>query len=37
MQLHFPDGWLEEHSLVRADLEHEQHYLNMVGFNLSWD
>lgn len=37
MQLQFPDGWLEEHSLVRADLEQEQHYLNMVGFNLSWD
>lgn len=37
MQLHFPEGWLEEHSLVRADLEQEQHYLNMVGFNLSWD
>ena len=30
----FPDGWLEEHPLARADLEEEESFLKKVDFQL---
>jgi exopolyphosphatase/guanosine-5'-triphosphate,3'-diphosphate pyrophosphatase len=33
--LRFPAGWLEEHSLVRADLEQERQRLDAAGFALT--
>lgn len=35
--VHFPKGWLEDHSLARADLEAETEALLAVGFELRAD
>jgi len=32
----FPDGWLEQHSLTRADLQKEARYLENAGFSLDY-
>ena len=32
----FPDGWLEQHSLTRADLQKEAGYLEGAGFSLDY-
>jgi exopolyphosphatase/guanosine-5'-triphosphate,3'-diphosphate pyrophosphatase len=32
--LMFPDGWLKEHPLTRAELKREKHYLKPVGIKL---
>ncbi len=34
IKLTFPEGWLEEHPLTRADLEQESEYLEAAGFGL---
>ncbi|MFA9459964.1 exopolyphosphatase [Thiohalorhabdus methylotrophus] len=34
LRLAFPDGWLEEHPLTRADLEEEANFLKAAGFTL---
>ncbi|WP_456415535.1 exopolyphosphatase [Thiolapillus sp.] len=34
--LSFPAGWLEEHPLTTAELEHEAKYLDSAGFFLSY-
>jgi exopolyphosphatase / guanosine-5'-triphosphate,3'-diphosphate pyrophosphatase len=34
LHLHFPDGWLDEHPLTRADLELEAGYLKASRFKL---
>ena len=34
MALRFPDGWLEEHPLTRADLAQEAIYLRAAGYRL---
>jgi exopolyphosphatase/guanosine-5'-triphosphate,3'-diphosphate pyrophosphatase len=34
LQLRFPDGWLDEHPLTRADLEREARYLKAMDFRL---
>jgi exopolyphosphatase/guanosine-5'-triphosphate,3'-diphosphate pyrophosphatase len=36
MRLRFPEGWLEEHPLTRADLEQEADYLKMAGFKFKF-
>jgi exopolyphosphatase/guanosine-5'-triphosphate,3'-diphosphate pyrophosphatase len=35
MGLSFPEAYLEEHALTRADLEQEQHYLKAIDYELS--
>ena len=32
----FPEGWLDEHPLTRADLEQEATYLKAVKYRLSY-
>ena len=34
VQLRFPDAWLEDHPLTRADLDEERRYLKRAGFTL---
>ena len=34
IKLTFPEGWLEEHPLTKADLEQESDYLEAAGFHL---
>ncbi len=34
IKLEFPEGWLEEHPLTKADLEQESDYLTAAGFHL---
>ena len=34
MRLDFPEGWLEEHPLMRADLELEAEFLAEAGIDL---
>lgn len=34
LELGFPKGWLDDHPLTAADLEHEIDYLKSVGFRL---
>jgi len=36
MELRFPDGWLGEHPLTRADLEGETRFLRKAGFRLEF-
>ncbi len=36
LELGFPDGWLDEHPLTRADLEQEADYLQRAGFGLAF-
>jgi len=36
MELRFPDGWLDEHPLTRADLEGEARFLRKAGFRLEF-
>ncbi|HSF18424.1 MAG TPA: exopolyphosphatase [Vicinamibacteria bacterium] len=36
LSLAFPDGWLEEHPLTRADLEAEARVLKKIGFELAF-
>ncbi len=35
IRLVFPDGWLEEHPLTKADLEQESGYLETAGYKLN--
>jgi len=37
IRLRFPDGWLDEHPLTRADLEDESALLERIGIELRWD
>ena len=34
VQLRFPDAWLDNHPLTRADLDEERRYLKRAGFTL---
>lgn len=34
LNLGFPNGWLDQHPLTRADLENEARYLRKAGFRL---
>jgi exopolyphosphatase/guanosine-5'-triphosphate,3'-diphosphate pyrophosphatase len=34
LKLRYPDGWLDAHPLMRADLEQEELYLKAAGFKL---
>jgi len=34
--LTFPENWLEQHSLTRADLKKERQFLKDAGFSLSY-
>ena len=36
IRLRFPDGWLEQHALTRADLEDEAGLLERIGIELRW-
>jgi exopolyphosphatase/guanosine-5'-triphosphate,3'-diphosphate pyrophosphatase len=36
LELKFPEGWLEEHPLTRADLEEEAGLLRKVGYELAF-
>ncbi len=36
VELCFPDGWLDEHALTRADLDIEKKYLKAVGIRLRY-
>ncbi len=36
LKLHYPDGWLDEHPLMRADLEQEAVYLRTAGVKLKF-
>jgi exopolyphosphatase/pppGpp-phosphohydrolase len=36
LKLRFPDGWLDEHALTRADLEQESAYLKAGEFKLGF-
>jgi exopolyphosphatase/guanosine-5'-triphosphate,3'-diphosphate pyrophosphatase len=36
VELRFPNGWLDEHPLTRADLDEERRYLRRAGFSLAW-
>jgi len=36
LQIGFPDKWLDQHALTRADLQAEKHYLSAMGFDLSF-
>jgi exopolyphosphatase/guanosine-5'-triphosphate,3'-diphosphate pyrophosphatase len=36
LRLSFPDGWLEEHPLVRAGLDQEKRYLETIDFTLGF-
>lgn len=35
LTLQFPDGWLDEHPLTRADIEQEQEFFRAAGYELS--
>lgn len=37
INLHFPEGWLEGHSMTLADLTKEIDYLDAAGYKLSFD
>ncbi len=37
INLHFPEGWLDDHSMTLADLIKEIHYLDTAGYKLSFD
>ena len=37
LKLMFPDGWLEDHPLNRADLVTERNYLELAGFKLRFE
>ncbi|NNE64808.1 MAG: hypothetical protein HKN34_12045 [Gammaproteobacteria bacterium] len=37
IELHFPDGWLDQHPLTRADLGKECAYLEDANITLSFD
>ncbi len=37
INLHFPTGWLDGHSLTLADLTNEVHYLNSAGYELTYE
>ena len=37
INLHFPEGWLENHSMTLADLTKEIDYLDAAGYKLSFD
>jgi exopolyphosphatase/guanosine-5'-triphosphate,3'-diphosphate pyrophosphatase len=34
VQLRFPERWLDDHPLTRADLDEERRYLKRAGFTL---
>lgn len=36
LRLSFPDGWLDDHALTRADLEQEASYLQAIGLDLEF-
>lgn len=36
IRLAFPEGWLDTHSLIRAELELEKQYQQNAGFELDW-
>ena len=35
--LKFPEGWLDERPMTRADLEQEAMFVSQAGFALTWD
>ena len=35
--LQFPEGWLKQHALTRADLEQEKKYLKAVKITLEFE
>lgn len=35
LTLQFPDGWLDEHPLTRADIEQEQEFFRAAGYELN--
>lgn len=37
INLHFPDNWLDEHSMTLADLIKEINYLDDAGYKLSFE
>ncbi|MDT8283127.1 MAG: Ppx/GppA phosphatase family protein, partial [Gammaproteobacteria bacterium] len=37
INLRFPTGWLDEHSLTLADLTNEVHYLENAGYELTYE
>ena len=37
LKLRFPEGWLDEHPLTRADLEIEARFLHKAGFRIKFD
>jgi exopolyphosphatase/guanosine-5'-triphosphate,3'-diphosphate pyrophosphatase len=37
ISLHFPDNWLDEHSMTLADLIKEINYLDAAGYKLSFE
>ena len=37
INLDFPDGWLDEHSMTLADLIKEINYLDAAGYKLSFE
>ena len=37
LHLHFPEGWLDEHSMTLADLIKEINYLDNAGYKLSFE
>jgi len=36
VQLSFPEGWLKQHALTRADLKQEKKYLKAINFKLAF-
>ncbi|MEE4246915.1 MAG: exopolyphosphatase [Kangiellaceae bacterium] len=36
MSMNYPPGYLKQHSLLRAELEQEQYYLDLVGLKLEY-
>jgi len=37
IDLRFPDGWLDKHSMTLADLIKEINYLDSAGYKLSFE
>ena len=37
INLHFPEGWLDDHSMTLADLIKEIKYLDAAGYKLSFE
>ena len=37
VKLDFPEGWLDQHALTRADLEQEKKYLKAIKVTLKFE